>query len=326
MNNSKPTAHQILLQLHSNSSKGMKNENDFRIDLLRKTFNVTVPYSEDELRQSAILSNNYSTVYQKRSRQEFYSSDPNYQSHKAPLLMDGFSYCDGPTLVVEILMNLRYMIDVEGKEKAHSCISDTWICTHQNVSVSNWYVTDPYKNVIILVFNYANQCSTANDFHYSIKALNNGFNYSLNLEFLPHFKTQRYYLSLCVFLDNAPERQVIAFINHYFFHGVQHFVFNINGNLEYWTKVLKEYSDHGIVDVIDYTFPNRTRFHEQLVVMNSCNRRNRFTTKFLIQCDIDEFFLPLNPKWRIVDVVRLYDIAYPEMDAYNVLVFVVGDL
>ena len=49
--------------------------------------------------------------------------------------MDGFAYCEGSTLVVEILMNLRYMIDVEGKEKAYSCISDTWICTHQNVII-----------------------------------------------------------------------------------------------------------------------------------------------------------------------------------------------
>ena len=319
MNHPKPTAKQIYQQSPSNSSEGMKKGDIKYIDYLRKSLNVTVPYSEDELRQSAIRSNNYSTVYQKRRRQEFYSADPNFQSHKAPLLMDGFSYCDGSTLVVEILMNLRYMIDSEGKEKAYSCISDTWICTHQNVSVSNWFVTDPYKNVIILAFNYTDQCSTANDSHYRIRALNNGFNYSLNLEYLPHFKTHRYYLSMCVFLDNAPERQVIGFINHYFFHGVQHFIFNINGNLDYWTKVLKEYSDHGIVEVIDYTFPNRTRFHEQLVVMNSCNRRNRFSTTFLIQCDIDEFFLPLNPKWRIIDVVRLYDMVYPEMDAFNVL-------
>ena len=321
LSNPKTTSNQIKSQLHPICSIGMNDVNVSRIDYLRKTFNVTVPYTEDELRQSAINSNNYSTVYQKWKRQEYYSADPNFQSHKAPLLMDGFSYCDGSTLVVEILMNLRYMIDEEGKEKAYSCISDTWICTHQNVSVSNWYVTDPYKNVIILVFNFTNQCITANESNYSIRALNNGFNYSLNLEFLPHFKTQRYYLSMCVFLDNAPERQVTAFINHYFFHGVQHFIFNINGNLEYWTNVLKEYSNHGIVDVIDYTFPNRTRFHEQLVVMNSCNRRNRFSTKFLIQCDVDEFFLPLNPKWRIVDVVRLYDIVYPEMDAFNVRCF-----
>lgn len=270
------------------------------------------------MRQSAVLSDNTSTVYVKRKRDEYYLADPQFQLHKAPLLMDGFSYCDGSTLLVEVFMNLLYMIDVEGKEKAYACLSDSWMCTHQNVTASNWFVTDPYKNVIILVFNFTNQCSTASDNHYIIKALNQDFTYSLNLEFLPYFKMHRYYLSLCVFLDNAPESQVIAFINHYFFHGVQHFVFNINGNFEYWTKVLKDYSDHGIVEVIDFTFPNHTRFHEQLVVMNSCNRRNQYSTTFMIQCDVDEFFLPLNPKWRIIDVVRLYDMAYPQIDAFNV--------
>ena len=147
----------------------MSNEDISYVDYLRKRFNVTVPYSEEELRQSAIRSKSYSTIYQKRKRQEFYSADPNYKTHKAPLLMDGFSYCDGSSLFVEIFMNLRYIIDLDGVEKANSCIADTWICTHQNVSVSNWYVSDPYKKVIILVFNFTNQCSAANDFHYHIR-------------------------------------------------------------------------------------------------------------------------------------------------------------
>ena len=116
----------------------------------------------------------------------------------------------------------------------------------------------------------------------------------------------------------APVREVIAFINHYFFHGVQHFVFNINGQLDYWKKALKKYNDHGIIDIVDFTFPNKKPFHEQQVVMNSCNRRYRYATQFMIQCDVDEFFLPLNPRWRIIDVVRLYDLAYPNMDAFSV--------
>ena len=122
-----------------------------------------------------------------------------------------------------------------------------------------------------------------------------------------------------IFIKKALEKQVIAFINHYFFHGIQHFVFNINGNLEYWSKVLKRYSDHGIVDVVDFEYPTLKSFYDQQVVMNSCNRRFRYATQFMIQCDVDEFFLPLNPKWRIVDVVRLYDSVYPEMDAFSVI-------
>ena len=150
--------------------------------------------------------------------------------------------------------------------------------------------------------------------------MKNNFHYSLNLEYLPYFRLPRYYLSMCIFLSKAIEQQVIAFINYYFFHGVQHFVFNINGNLNYWKKLLKEYSDHGIVDIIDFEFPNNIPFNEQQVVMNSCNRRYRYTSRYMIQCDVDEFFLPLNPKWRIIDVVRLYSSAYPNIDAFSVFI------
>ena len=292
--------------------------NSFSIPELRKSFDVSIPYTERQLREAANRSISFSTTHTKRNRSEFYTADTNYKSHKAPLLMDGFTYCEGSNLMVEVLFNLKYMYDVVDKEIVRASMKDTWICTHHGMTVQSDYPPDPHKHIIIAVFNFTNQCSTANNNHYEIQAIEGKYYYSLNLEFLPYFQIQRYYISMCIFIKKAPEKQVIAFINHYFFHGIQHFVFNINGNLEYWSKVLKKYSDHGIVDIVDFEYPSLKGFYEQQVVMNSCNRRYRYATRFMIQCDVDEFFLPLDPKWRIVDVVRFYDFVYPEMDAYSV--------
>ena len=289
------------------------------IDDIRKSFDVSIPYSELQLRQAANRNINFTTTHVKRNRSEFYTADPNFISLKAPILMDGFSYCEGSNLMVEVIFNLKYMNDEVDREILIASMKDTWICIHHGMTVQNVYPLDPHKHIIITLFNFTNQCSTANDHHYEIRAVEGKYVYSLSLEFLPYFHTQRFYLTSCIFLNKAPEKQVIAFINHYFFHGVQHFVFNINGNLEYWSKVLKRYSDHGIVDVIDFEFPVKKKAYDQQVVMNSCNRRLRYATQFMIHDDVDEFFLPLNPKWRIVDVVQMYESLYPEMDAFSVI-------
>ena len=111
---------------------------------------------------------------------------------------------------------------------------------------------------------------------------------------------------------------MIAFINHHFFHGVQHFVFYINGLLPYWRTQLKTYADHGIVELVDFTYPNHGPFYEQAIALNSCNRRYRYATQFMIYCDVDEFFLPVNPRWRVVDIVKMYDEVFPFVDAFSV--------
>ena len=221
------------------------------IDDLRKSFDVSIPYSELHLRQAAYRSISFSTTHAKRNRSEFYTADPNYKSHKAPLLMDGFSYCEGSNLMVEVLFNLKYMYDEVDREIVIASMKDTWICIHHGITVQSEYPLDPHKHVIITVFNFTNQCSTADDHHYEIRAVEGKYNYSLNLEFLPYFQTQRFYITMCIFIKKALEKQVIAFINHYFFHGVQHFVFNINGNLEYWSKVLKRYSDQTSMEILN---------------------------------------------------------------------------
>lgn len=287
-------------------------------DYIKKSIDLAIPYTEEDLRMAASNSNNFSTAHTLRNRSEFYTADPHYNSYKSPILMDGFTYCEASALMVEVIFNLKYISTAGGKQKKLESIKDTWLCFHHGRTVMNMYPGDPHQHIIIAVFNFSNQCSTANDNHYEFRAVNNEFHYSLSLEFLPYFRVQRYYLSMCIFLSKAIEQQVIAFINYYYFHGVQHFVFNINGNLNYWRKLLKVYSDHGIVDIVDFEFPNNRWLHEQQVVMNSCNRRYRYTTQYMIQCDVDEFFLPLNSKWRVVDVVRLYSSAYPDIDAFSV--------
>ena len=295
------------------------NSTTYSYDYLKKTLDLSIPYTEEDLRSAAMKSERFLTAHTSRNRSEFYTADPQYKSFKSPILMDGFSYCEESTLIVEVIFNLKYMDAIVENRRVFPGVNDTWLCVHHGITVQNKYPLDPRNHVIIAVFKFSDQCLTANDHHYEIRAVNHKYFYSLNLEFLPYFHVPRYYLSMCIFLSKAIEQQVIAFINYYYFHGIQHFVFNINYNLGYWRKYLKEYSDHGIVDIIDFEFPNKRAFNEQQVVMNSCNRRYRFATQFMIQCDVDEFMLPLNPKWRIVDVVRLYSSVYPNMDAFSVI-------
>lgn len=292
-----------------------RNETLYR---LRSSMNLTVPYTEEELRQAAQQSTNETTVWVDRPRFEFYTADPEYYSARSPMLMDGFTYCEDSTLVVEALFNLKYMYVVAGRNKTRTSMTDTWVCTHAGKTETNLFRVDADKHIIITEFKFADQCSTASDPHYEIRSIHENHTYSIDLEFLPDFRVQRFYLSLCVFLENAPLAQVIAFINHHFFHGVQHFAFYINGNLPYWAEVLKAYVAHGIIDLVDFTLPYHRPFYEQQVMLNSCNRRYRYTTQFMIYCDVDEFFLPVNPDWRVVDVVRLYDLAYPNVDGFSV--------
>lgn len=306
----------VFLQMkYFKQQEAMRNQTLYR---LRRSMNLTVPYTEEELRQAAQKSTNETTVWVGRPRFEFYTADPKYYSGLSPMLMDGFTYCEDETLVVEALFNLKYMYVVSGRNKTRISMTDTWICTHAGQTETNFFRPDPDKHIIITEFKFKNQCSTASDPHYEIRSIHENHSYALDLEFLPDFRAQRFYLSLCVFLENAPLAQVMAFINHHFFHGVQHFVFYINGNLPYWEEMLRAYTTHGIIDLIDFTLPYHRLFYEQQVMMNSCNRRYRYTTQFMIFCDVDEFFLPVNPDWRVVDVVRLYDLAYPNVDGFSV--------
>ena len=288
------------------------------INTLRDSINISIPYSVEELRLAANKSVSFSTAHTYRNRSEFYTADPYFSSHNAPILMDGFTYCDGSTLFVEAIFNLRYLHYVIGNEKKIESMKDIWICIHHGMTAQSYYPLDPHNHIIIAVFNFTNQCLSASDHHYEFRSVNTHYYYSLDLEFLPYYHVQRYYLSMCIYISKAFERQVIAFLNYYYFHGIQHFVFNINGNLEYWQKLLKVYSDHGIVDIVDFVFPESKRYHDQQVIMNSCNRRYRYTTQFMIHCDVDEFLLPLNPNWRIVDVVRLYSSSFPNIDGFSV--------
>ena len=297
------------------------NEGEATLNTLRSSMVISVPYTEDILREAAHKSNNITTVWRERPRYEFYMSDPNYESRKNPLLMDGFTYCEGSTLVAEILFNVRYMEREVGRNITIESMLDNWVCKHGGKTENNIFQKNTHGSVIITEFKFKNQCHLSNDHHYEVRALNGNYAYSLNLEFLPEFKTQRYYLSLCGFLAYAPVGEVITFINHYFFHGVQHFIFYINGHLSHWMNVLKDYSLNGIVELVDFTFPNKSHLFEQVVSMNSCNRRYRYTTQFMIFCDVDEFFMPINPNWRIIDVIQLYNTVYPNMDAFRVSIY-----
>lgn len=294
-------------------------QRELRLIELRNSFNTTMPYAEDDLRNAVNNSSNIPTTTINRPRYEFYTSDPNYADYSSPLLMDSFSYCEGETLVAEFILNIRYMYMVIGRVNATKRITDTWVCEHHGINTTNIFKHDNHKHVIIAEFKFNNSCHLQNDHGFRLYDTTHGYYYNTTVEFLPEFTQQRYYLSLCTSIESAPLSQVYAYVHHHFFHGVQHFVFYINGQLKYWNKVLAPYAEKGLVELIDFTFPNHRPFFEQAAIINSCGRRYRYHSQFMIFTDVDEFFIPLNSTWRVVDVVRLYDMVYPRFDGFSVV-------
>lgn len=289
-----------------------------KLNELRKLMNTTIPYTEDELRQAVYHSSNRSSISINRPRYEFYASDPEFENYTHPLLMDGFSYCEGTTLVVEALFTIRYMYIPIGRLNTLEYVKDKWICEHHGKNASNIFRYDSYKQMIITEYKFMNSCHLGNDHSYILYDISHPYQYHITLEFLPDFTQQRYYLSLCTSIEKAPPNQVLAYIHHHFFHGVQHFAFYLNGQFNFWKKVLQPYANTGLVDLIDFTFPHHRPFFEQTTIINSCARRYRYTSQFMIFSDVDEFFLPINTTWRIIDVIKLYNQVFPTVDAFSV--------
>lgn len=280
----------------------------------RLKVNTTVPYTEEELRHALAKSSFVSTVTVNRPLSDFYQADPSWKSYQSPILMDAFSYCEGNHLIIEGIFNTKYL------KKEKPWMHSKWSCYHSGSSVRNSYQASQ-EHMIVTFFRFLSQCPKAKDLHYII--FNESFNktYSLDVEFLPDFTKQRFYLSACTMIEDIPFSMVRMYIHHYFFHGVQHFVFYINGLLDQWKHSLRSYIQSGLVELIDFTFPQHEPFYEQAVMLSSCARRYRYNSQFMIFNDVDEYFHPMNATWRVIDVVHLYDRLYPHVDAFGVYSF-----
>lgn len=305
----------LFLRRNVNKTVGVLDSVPIREQALeeeRASINITIPYTEKQLRQVVNRGLPISTVATTKSRREFYESDPEWKTYAFPLIMDAFSYCENETLMVEVLLNRRYL------EREESWVGHEWSCTHNNISVNSMYLPETPLHVIINVFPFPGQCKNAENQQYEMT--DNTFNksYFFNVEFLSNFTRQQYYISACTMIEEIPISVVRMFIHHYFFHGVEHFVFYVNGLLDRWKRFLAPYASKGLVELVEFTFPKHGLFLEQDIMLSSCARRYRYHSQFMIFNDVDEYFHPMNSTWRVIDVVHLYDKVYPGVDAFSV--------
>lgn len=234
-----------------------------------------------------------------------------------PILMDAFTYCENDHLHLDAIFNIKYFVVTMKKRVAYKSLDDLWSAEYRGVVVRNEMKKDNHKHTIVGTFTFPFGCDR-HDGNFTVFSNNTHFSYSFAPSFIPSFTTPRYYLSACTSIDFSPHFQVLTWINHHYYEGVQHFTFYLNGRVADWQRLLRPYVEKGLVDVVEYTYPNHRFLFEQNSALNACHRRYRYASRFVLYNDVDEFMLPLNRTWRLVDVVRLYDTSFPQAEAFRV--------
>ncbi|CAO4372474.1 unnamed protein product [Caenorhabditis nigoni] len=118
------------------------------------------------------------------------------------------------------------------------------------------------------------------------------------------FETPPHQVSVCVGPVYGSENrwlQVAEFIEHYKLIGVRHFYFTIFNINEYGRKILDEYQRTGEIEltVIQSEYRNVDwQFH--LLQINECHQRSKHHSKWVINVDIDERLVILDPKIKSV--------------------------
>ena len=233
-------------------------------------------------------------------------------------MMDAFSYCEDGALVMETIFNVNYMFGPAGRPTTQQALRDVWTATIDgNFTVTNRMAPDNHKHTIVLVFAFADRCSSRST-RYFIHSEKTNFNYTVTPPFLPTFSQRRFYLTACTSIDHSPVDQVKTWINYHFYQGVEHFTFYLNADVEQWKGLLADYIRHGLVNVVEYTYPRHRVFYEQPSALQSCNRRYRLASDFVLFTDVDEYMIPSNPEWRVVDVLHMYDSLFPDIACFRV--------
>ncbi len=236
-------------------------------------------------------------------------------SANIPVLMEAFTYCQKQDLMLNSVINLFYLGENIKFRKDYRFSK----CTAQldGVVANDTMVDDPLARVIVSAFRFPGMCSSQNrEIAITCDTINN--TYRITPVHIHYEKTTRYYLSVCTSIADVSPLLVRAWIYYYFANGVEHFTFYLNEQQQFWKRVLRDFQQTGLVDLIDFEYKYHISHRDQEPALESCNLRYRNTSKFVIYNDIDEFFVPINPKWRIVDVVHLYDTLYPKADAFRV--------
>ena len=293
-----------------------------RLDELRSTLKPTIPVSPEQFRASLQSDNFTSTTYVGRPITDFIFADPEHEKFTSPMLIDAFSYCEDTTYVVEAIFNLRYMYIYAKRTPTREALNDQWFCIHDSTIRPNLYPVDNHHHVIGALFKFEGHCvqPTLPPQSLQVQFYSNTTHhqYRLEVEFLPSFTNQRWYLSLCTMIENVPASQVRVFLNHHLAYGVQHFIMYVNSGLANWQSQLQPYLQRGLLELVDFSVPNHGPFYEQAAALNSCNRRQRYATQYMIYSDVDEFFFPNNPSLLLPHVIQMYAEAYPYADAFSI--------
>ena len=293
-----------------------------RLDNLRSTLNPTISVSPEQFRASLPSGNFTSTTYVGRPITDFIHSDRNHGKFTSPMLVDAFSYCEDTTYVVEAIFNLRYMYIYAKRSPTREALHDQWFCIHDNITQPSLYPVDNHKHIVATVFKFQGHCTQPTRPPQSLQVYlyskSTHHQYNLEVEFLPSFTNQRWYLSLCTMIENVPVSQIRVFLNHHLAYGVQHFIMYVNSGLAAWRSRLQPYLQRGLLELVDFAVPNHGPFYEQAAALNSCNRRQRYATQYMIYSDVDEFFFPMNHTLLLPHVLQMYAEAYPYTDAFSI--------
>ena len=250
------------------------------------------------------------------------------------MLMDAFSYCEGTTLVMEAIFNIKYMAKQLSRKVAYKSLSETWTArlleegeegrggdekkVGQDSRVSlNTMKADNHKHTILTVFPFPNQCSVQTHTYY-IHSVQSNYNYTVTPIFQPTFSQNHYYLAACTAIDKSPPGQVTAWLKYHFYHGVDHFTIYLNDRVDFWEHYLRNYTRSGLVNLVEYTYERHKAFFEQASILVTCNRRYRFASSLVMYSDVDEYMLTRNTDWRLVDVVKMYDRLFPTVDTFRI--------
>ena len=297
------------------SIKGANKEmNMSDMDMLRRR--PPIPVSLRELKERLVEYREPLPSFKMLPRKAFNDIAFPTEAH-IPVLMEAFTYCQEDDLLFNSVINLFYLGDNIKYRKAYrfsKCIAQL-----DGVVANDTMVDDPLARVIVSAFRFPGMCSSQNrEIAITCDTINN--TYRITPVHIHYENTTRYYLSVCTSIADVSPLLVRAWIYYYFANGVEHFTIYLNRNQEYWKRVLHDFQQTGLVDLIDFEYKYHERFRDQETALESCNLRYRNTSKFVIYNDVDEFFVPMNPKWRIVDVVHFYDTLYPTAVAFRVCV------
>jgi len=89
--------------------------------------------------------------------------------------------------------------------------------------------------------------------------------------------------------------RILEWVAYHYLHGFKHFKIYSDGNPALLQIALAPYTREGLVEVVDWSWPNQG-FHHQQTQMHSCLYRYRSIAHWVAFFDIDEFFQPMENK------------------------------